>query len=365
MLRVEQLQRRAGVFHLNVDQWTVEQGQYLVMVGPSGAGKTMLLETVAGLHHPDRGRVWIGGREVTRGTPEQRGIGFVYQDCWLFPHLTVRANIDFGRRYQRSAAGTREVETDALAHMLHIKGLLDRKPRTLSGGEQQRVALARALAIRPRLLFLDEPLGNLDPITREHVAMELQSYHRQFSMTTVHVTHDHSEARLLGDATAVMFKGRLQQSGPTDQVFGRPATVELAHFIGCENVHHGEAVAAQRKDSVMVQFGHQMLEAESTTLGPVAVCVPSEQVVVAAADGDRIVAARGQESGRTDSLRGSIKQVAIRGVLVRFVVDVDGEPWVSLMSRSEHRHRNLEVGDVVVLRVPPDACHLIPLEVAS
>jgi molybdate/tungstate transport system ATP-binding protein len=277
----------------------------------------------------------------------------------------VRANIDFGRRYQHSGTGAQELQTDTLAEMLHIEGLLDRKPRTLSGGEQQRVALARALAIRPRLLFLDEPLGNLDPVTRERVAMELQSCHRQFGMTTVHVTHDHSEARLLGDTTAVMHKGRLHQSGPTDEVFGRPATVELARVLGCENVHHGEAVAVQTHHRVTVQFSQQVLEAESTQLGPVAVCVPPEHVVVASADCDSNVSAQGAEAGRAGSLRGNIKEVLVRGALVRFVVDVDGEPWVSLMSRSEHCQRRLEVGDAVVLRVSTDACHLIPIEVTS
>ncbi|MHC4797466.1 MAG: ATP-binding cassette domain-containing protein, partial [Planctomycetota bacterium] len=238
MLRVEGLQRRVGVFQLRIDQWTIEQGQYIALVGPSGAGKTMLLETLAGLHRPDGGRIWIDDRDVTFEPPEDLGIGFVYQDCWLFPHLTVRQNIDFGRRYHPKSLGP---TTEELVDMLHITDLLERNPQTLSGGERQRVALARALAIQPRLLFLDEPLGTLDPVTREHVGTELQNCHRAFGTTTVHVTHDHIEARTFGDSVAVMLRGGLEQSGPTEEVFKHPRTTELAGFLGCENLFAAEA----------------------------------------------------------------------------------------------------------------------------
>ncbi len=353
MLRVEKLTRRAGRFRLNVDEWSIEEGQYVVMVGPSGAGKTMLLETIAGLNRPDRGRVFVGGADVTDAAPERRNVGFVYQDCWLFPHMTVRANIDFGRRYQRRAATDTALTTDALAEMLHIKPLLERRPRTLSGGERQRVALARALAIRPRLLFLDEPLGNLDPVTREHVAAELRNCHRQFGMTSVHVTHDHTEARLLGDATTVILQGRLQQHGPTEEVFGRPATVELARFLGCENIHNGEAVASGQAGRVNVRVGEHTLAAASDHTGPVMVCVPPEHVRVAPNGGDR------EQSTPHSGLGGRITSVSLRGALVRLVVDAGGENWVSLTSRSEQRQHALAVGDEVVLDVPPEAVHLI------
>src|SRR5262245_46275145 len=160
MLRIERLRRRIGQFELRVDELRVNRGDYVVLLGPSGAGKTMLLETIAGLHRAS-GRVWIDDREVSDCPPEARGVGLLYQDCWLFPHLNIRENIDFGRRYHHRAASLIGSSTDELAAILHISHLLPRRPRTLSGGERQRVALARALAIRPQLLLLDEPLGPL------------------------------------------------------------------------------------------------------------------------------------------------------------------------------------------------------------
>ena len=350
MLRIEGLHRRAGTFRLTVNQWSVEPGQYLVMVGPSGAGKTMLLETVAGLHRLDQGRIWIGEREITNDPPERRGIGFVYQDCWLFPHLTVRSNIDFGRRYHRHLTSSPALQTKMLAEMLNIGALLERKPRTLSGGERQRVALARALAVRPRLLFLDEPLGNLDPSTREHVAAQLKRCHREFEMTTIHVTHDHTEARMMGDAAAVILSGRMQQSGPTEEVFARPRTVKLAKFLGCENVHRAEA-APSGENRVVVRCADATMEVASRLSGKVVLCVPPEHVLLF----------REGEIGSEQGLTGTIKEVALRGPLVRAVAEVSGQDWVSLMSRSEQRQRRFEVDDHVIMQLPSDACHLIPL----
>lgn len=356
MLQVEGLERRVGRFRLAVDKWTVERGQYLVLVGPSGAGKTMLLETVAGLNQPQRGRIRLDGVDVTRQVPEKRGVGLVYQDCWLFPHLTVRANIDFGRRYHRFAEEEPTLRTDALAEMLNISHLLDRKSPTLSGGERQRVALARALAIRPRLLFLDEPLGNLDPANREHVGSELMSCHRRFGMTTVHVTHDHTEARMLGDAAAVVLGGQLVQSGPTDEVFGRPQTAELARFLGCENVHRAQAVPGPGDNgSVTVHMGQDALEAKSDLTGEVMACVPPEHVQLGP----------GEENRRASGLTGRIDQVSLRGALARVVVRVSERNWVSLVSRTELRENRFAVGDEVSVRIPPDVCHLIPAEEPS
>ena len=356
MLRVEKLERRAGAFRLTVDQWVVEQGSYVVIVGPSGAGKTMLLETLAGLHAPDAGRIWIEGREATHEVPERRGIGFVYQDCWLFPHLSVRGNIEFGRRYHRRPGVEAAVPTETLVNMMDLAGMLDRKPITLSGGERQRVAVARALATRPRLMFLDEPLGNLDPSARERVAGELQRCHSDFGMTTIHVTHDHAEARMLGKAAAVMLDGRLEQSGPTDDVFERPATEKLARFLGCQNVHAGVARPGQLPDRATVQVADQTLESASTLIGGVSVCVRPEHVQVIRADGaDR----------PGPGLRGTIKVVSDRGPLVRLVMDVSGQDWISLVSRSEAVHHGFAVDQDVVLQVPADACHLIRAEGAS
>lgn len=353
MLHIEQLERQAGTFRLDVESLTVEQGAYLVLVGPSGAGKTMLLQTIAGLHPMVRGRIWIGGVEVTHMAPERRGVGFVYQDSWLFPHLSVRANIDFGRRYQRRRGGRGvAMSTDELAEMLHIAPLLERQPRLLSGGETQRVALARALAIRPKLLLLDEPLGTLDPVTREHVAAELTRCHETFDMTTLHVTHDHAEARMLGDAAAVMLDGRLEQSGPTETVFGRPRTVALARFLGCANLHAGMAHAGAAPEVVSVRAAGHVLSVRGGRPGPVTLCVAAEHVSMRPLE----------DHHRADWPTGTITQVAERVAGVRIVVRVGEHEWVALLGRAEQRRIRLAVGQRVRVQVDPDTCHLIPGE---
>ncbi|MEP0842306.1 MAG: ATP-binding cassette domain-containing protein [Phycisphaerae bacterium] len=358
MLRVEDLERRIGGFRLAVEEWCVERGSYVVVIGPSGSGKTMLLESLAGLQRPRSGRVWIDGRDVTHVPAERRGIGLVYQDCWLFPHLTVRQNIHFGHRYHRTARKTLP-NADALAEMLHIAHLLDRRPEGLSAGERQRVALARALAIRPRLLFLDEPLGTLDPVMREHVAREILACHRDLGMTTIHVTHDHTEARVIGDAAAVLLAGRLQQYGGVDEVFNRPKTTALARFLGCENLVESRATASRTPGRVLVRAGAQTLELASPILGPVAVCIRPEDVHVAAA-------AAGESAplpaGAVRLGEGTVTELSLRGPQVRVVCAADGVNWVSLVGRSEWAHKGLATGVRVALTAPARAVHLIALE---
>jgi len=362
MLRVEGFQRRIGAFELCIDHWAIERGQYLVLVGPSGAGKTMFLETVAGLHELEAGRIWIDDREVTHLPPEARGIGFVYQDCWLFPLLTVRQNIDFGRRYHKKVNGSSSLRTEELAEMLNISGLLDRKPTTLSGGEKQRVALARALAIQPRLLFLDEPLGTLDPVMRESVAAELQRCHQSFGTTTIHVTHDHTEARMIGDATAVILNGKLELSGPTDEVFRRPRTIELACFLGCENLFKAVAHDGSTPENARVQLGESTFEVKSDVRGKVAICVRPEDVLIEhIEDGPGI----GDLDGDSDEMIdfcGSVVDLSNRGAMVRLVIDVNDYHWIVLVSHSQQHRDRFTREDKVKLLIPSGALHLISKE---
>ncbi|MFB6081126.1 MAG: ABC transporter ATP-binding protein [Haloferacaceae archaeon] len=202
----------------------VARGTNLVLLGPSGSGKTLLLETVAGFHDHE-GTVSLDGRRVSDRPPERRGFGFVFQDYALFPHLTARENVDYGRRYH---AETRD--PDALLAELGVADLADRYPRTLSGGEKQRIALARALAIRPDVLLLDEPLASLDVPTRRALRDDLADV--LADVTAVHVTHDRTTARALADRIAVMQDGRIVQTGSPEAVFERPASPAVAAFTG-------------------------------------------------------------------------------------------------------------------------------------
>jgi len=235
MIRLEALRVRAGDFSLAIDDLSIAPGEYVMVLGPTASGKTVLLETIAGLRRPQAGRVWFGDREVTSEAPEGRGTGLVYQDYALFPHLTVAENISFGLTWRRSQRnqGSRVSE---LAAMLGIGGLLKRYPEGLSGGERQRVALARALAIEPEVLLLDEPLSALDGPTRTDLQRQLAQIHRDLGATVMHVTHDLDEALALGDRMAVLMDGRLSQVGVPEYVTRHPADTDVARLVGLANV---------------------------------------------------------------------------------------------------------------------------------
>jgi len=204
MLRVENLSIRLGEFDLRDISFEVREGEYFVLLGPTGTGKTVLIECIAGLHRPRTGRIILNGRDVTDLPPEERGIAYVPQDYALFPNLTAFENIAFGLRVRKLPDSKVRARVYELAEWLGITYLLDRLPLTLSGGEKQRVALARALAVEPQILLLDEPLAAVDEQTRERLCRELKTIQRQTGATFVHVSHNFEETLAVADRIGVM-----------------------------------------------------------------------------------------------------------------------------------------------------------------
>jgi molybdopterin-binding protein len=241
VIRLDNLHVRVGTFDLREISLEVPKGGYALIIGPTGSGKTTLLEAVAGHARLRSGRVFMHDDDVTHLPPERRGLGFVYQQYHLFPHLTVRQNIAYGIGRARSAPGRLDpaARVAQLAGMLAIEPLLDRPVRGLSGGEQQRVALARALAPKPSILLLDEPFAAVDPATRQVLRRELRELHEREGITTLQVTHDFDEALRLGDLVAVLSEGRIAQSGTPEQVFRYPNSAFVARFVGTGNVIAG------------------------------------------------------------------------------------------------------------------------------
>ena len=213
-------------------------GRVTTILGPSGCGKTTLLLLVAGLLRPDRGGVWLGDLDVTDLPPERRGVGVVFQDYALFPHLSVRGNVEFGLR--RLPRRDRRRRAEEMLDRVRVLPLADRRVGRLSGGEQQRVALARAMAPRPRVLLLDEPLSALDAPLRERLRGELRDLLLEAATTTLYVTHDRAEALGLGEWVVVMNAGRVVQAGPPREVYERPGSRFVARFLGAANVVEGE-----------------------------------------------------------------------------------------------------------------------------
>jgi iron(III) transport system ATP-binding protein len=237
MLELESLSKRFGETAA-VDALSLEvaSGELLTLLGPSGCGKTTTLRMVAGFESPSSGVIRIAGRDVTRLAPQKRGVGMVFQNYALFPHLSVAENVAFGlasNGVARAEAARRAA--DALA-LVGLEGLGGRRVQQLSGGQQQRVALARALAPEPPLLLLDEPLSNLDAALREHTRMELRALLKRVGITAIFVTHDREEAFALSDRVALLEGGRLQQLGTPAELYHTPATPFVAGFLGRTNL---------------------------------------------------------------------------------------------------------------------------------
>ena len=232
LLEVRHLTLQTDAFQLQDISFCLTAQDYLILLGPTGCGKTMLLETLAGLRQADQGQILLQGRDISRLPPEKRGFGFAYQDSLLYPFLNVRENILFGAR-SKNRHKEREILQRAarLADAMRIQHLLERTPKELSGGERQRVSLARSLLLAPPLLLLDEPLSALDPQTRTSLRELLQELHAKEKISILHVTHDFHDAQQLGTKLLLMKQGKIVQRGTPQEVFEHPETAFAANFL--------------------------------------------------------------------------------------------------------------------------------------
>jgi molybdate/tungstate transport system ATP-binding protein len=236
MIEIKDLSINLEEFQLKDINLTVSDREYFVILGPTGAGKTVLIECIAGLHRIKQGEIWVDGKNVTRMTPEERNVGYVPQEYVLFPFLNVAGNIAFGLRQTSLDKSAIKERVKTLANLLGVSHILNRDTRTLSGGEKQRVALARALAPYPKILLLDEPLSALDLQTAKYLRSELQRIHQELGVTTLHITHDQIEAEEISDRIAILNAGRIEQVGEAEEVFFYPESDAVSNFIGTPNI---------------------------------------------------------------------------------------------------------------------------------
>lgn len=260
---------------------TIEDGEFVVIVGPSGCGKSTLLRLIAGLEVASEGQVLIGGRDVTSLDPAARGVAMVFQSYALYPHLSVRENIAFPLRMVKTPKEKVDAKVAAVADMLELTPLLNRRPRELSGGQRQRVSIGRAVVREPAVLLLDEPLSNLDAALRVRMRHEFARLHQQLGATMIYVTHDQVEAMTLANRIVVMSEGRVEQIGEPLTLYRQPATLKVAEAIGSPAINLLPVTIRQMGESgtiVTLPDGGECL---------VAACVPASDVGRAAVLGVR------------------------------------------------------------------------------
>ena len=224
----------------------IARGEFLTMLGPSGSGKTTCLMMLAGFETATQGEIRLAGRPINRVPPHKRGIGMVFQNYALFPHMTVGENLAFPLEVRGLGRSDREAKVGRALDMVQMAGFASRRPAQLSGGQQQRVALARALVFDPALVLMDEPLGALDKQLREHMQFEIKHLHESLGITVVYVTHDQGEALTMSDRVAVFNDGRIQQLAPPDELYERPGNAFVARFIGENNRLSGRVESIER-----------------------------------------------------------------------------------------------------------------------
>jgi molybdate transport system ATP-binding protein len=334
---------------------TLGGSRVVVLFGPSGCGKTTVLRCLAGLEKPDEGSIQSGSEtwfDAARGvllSPQQRGVGCVFQDFALFPHLSVAGNIGYGLRHLPGTERAARIGEEVKRFELH--GLETRRPRELSGGQQQRVALARALVCRPRLLLLDEPLSALDAGLRATLRAELRHQLAACGIPVFLVTHDRTEALVLGDEIVVMSEGAVQQSGPVLDVFNRPANAGVAKIVGVETLQPGSIVSVI-DGLATVKIGNAMLTAiaPKTPAREVFVCIRGEEVIL---QRDATASSvRNRLSARITTLRNE-------GALVRVELDA-GFALYALVTRPACAELDLREGALVHALIKAPAIHLVP-----
>lgn len=356
MISLHLVNAKAGSFRLTDITFDVPQGSYGVVIGPAGAGKTTLLETIAGVVKATSGRVMLGGEDLTTAPPERRRLGIVYQHAFLFPHLSVRENVNYG--------AVTESVADNVAERFKVSDLYERPVASLSGGERQLVAIARALARRPEVLLLDEPFSALDPRSRSFARRQLRALYSERRFTALQVTHDFTEAGLLGDVAIILDKGRVVQKGNPEEIFRKPASPYIADFLGAENVFAGTArpIKAEPPDWLDTAGGQiAELPVAFTTgaltfyaLGDV-VSGPAHAVIRAE---EVSLSAEPSTSSMQNQFRGRIMEIVPAGALTKVTVDASGTPIVSAVTARSVRELSLDIGKEIVAGFKATAVHI-------
>ena len=333
MLEVKKLNFNIGKFSLKDINITIDKGEYFVLLGPPGSGKSILGECIAGLKKPGSGSILLNSKDVTEREPRDRRIGYVPQDYALIPFLTVRENVCFGKKAKELSAE----ETDELLELTQIRHLADRNPETLSGGEKQKTALARALAIKPDILILDEPVSALDENTRESLCLELKRIQQKLKYTVYHISHIFEETLILADKIGIISDGEIVQSGKPEEIFQSPKSLFVAEFTRTRNI-------------IPVSFLKQKTDYNSFKADDNASGVIRPE--------DVIILKPGETPPRGTPIAGIVTEVLKRYPLVWINLDCGIDIWTVVLHRDLEAY-GIESGKEINVILPEDQIKII------
>lgn len=331
-----------AVDDINLD---IEKGEFIALLGPSGCGKTTTLRMVAGFIDPSAGNIMVGGKDVTRLAPEKRNMGMVFQSYALFPHMTVRKNVEFGLVCHRVPTSEIEERINNVLRTVGLEAMHDRYPRQLSGGQQQRVALARVMAIQPSLLLFDEPLSNLDAFLRVQMRSEIRQVQRKMGVTALFVTHDQEEAMTMADRIVVMSKGKIEQIGTPSDVYDHPQTRFVANFIGSANFFDGAVESRGNEQAFRTQEG---------ALFPLA-ARPEKAAKCLAIRPERINL-RNPGEGLID---GRVEGAIQLGAMMEYEIELGGQQSIKVQTQRRADMPKVSIGQQVSVSWRPDDVNLL------
>ena len=350
-----------GVLAVEDFNLEIADGEFIVLVGPSGCGKSTMLRMVAGLEEITRGEIYIDGRLVNDVMPRDRDIAMVFQNYALYPHKTVRGNMEYPLKLRKVPKDEMNRRVEEAAQILGITALLDRKPKALSGGQRQRVAIGRAIVREPKVLLMDEPLSNLDAKLRNQMRSEIIKLRQRIDTTFIYVTHDQTEAMTLGDRIVVMKDGMVQQIGTPQEVYDSPANVFVAGFIGVPQMNFYDARLVRDGDAYAVELDGISVPVSAEKCARLAARGVGSQDITLGVRPENIELA---EEGET-SLTGSVETTEMMGSSVYLHVSVDGKDSIIILQNVEEdgrRPSDIQVGSTLSFTFSGSSMHLFDRE---
>ena len=351
-----------GVLAVEDFNLEIADGEFIVLVGPSGCGKSTMLRMVAGLEEITRGEIYIDGRLVNDVMPRDRDIAMVFQNYALYPHKTVRGNMEYPLKLRKVPKDEMNRRVEEAAQILGITALLDRKPKALSGGQRQRVAIGRAIVREPKVLLMDEPLSNLDAKLRNQMRSEIIKLRQRIDTTFIYVTHDQTEAMTLGDRIVVMKDGMVQQIGTPQEVYDSPANVFVAGFIGVPQMNFYDARLVRDGDAYAVELDGISVPVSAEKCARLVSRGVGGQDITLGVRPENIELA---EAGDKNALSGTVEASEMMGSSVHLHVSVDGKDSIIILQNVEEdgmRPSDIQVGSTLSFTFPGSSMHLFDRE---